>query len=68
MVELCKSPIDETELEGRSVIRGRFGIQSCVGTYGSLFVVNHDVVGLDITMHDTLGMTEVQSLIEANDA
>jgi len=28
-----------------------------------LLVINHDVVGFDISMHDTLGMAEVESLL-----
>jgi hypothetical protein len=38
-----------------------------VDTYLSLFVIYHDVVGLDISVHDTLGMTEIQSFEQLED-
>lgn len=58
VVELSETPVNEAELKGgqHKALRGlRI---TCL----SVLMVNHDVVRLDITMHNTLGVTKVQSL------
>lgn len=37
-------------------------VRKQVTTYRSLLVVDHDIVRLDIPMHNTLRMTEIQCL------
>ena len=64
MVELCQSPVDEAELN--------WADQRCLrqfrdDTHLPLFVVNHDVVWLDISVHDASRMTEVERFQQFQD-
>lgn len=64
MVEFCETPIDEAELVAvRNPIWVLYGTASSSGvTHLAVLVVNHDVVGLDIPVHDALAVAVVECL------
>lgn len=70
VVELGKAPIDETQLWVNDVLAKWNGGVNASGkekrhqSYLAVLVVNHDIVWLDITVHDALAVTEIQGLEE----
>lgn len=42
-------------------------LKACASTYLAVLVVNHDVVRLDISVHDALAVAEVQGLEQLED-
>ena len=60
MVELGQTPIDETELESRISKTKHCGLPCVEGAYLAVLMINHDIVWLDITVHDAFAVTEVQ--------
>lgn len=64
MVELGQTPIDETELE-RNISKSKHcGFPCSEGAYLAVLMINHDIVWLDIAVHDALAVTEVQGFEE----
>ena len=59
MVEFSEPPINKPKLQRRSINAEKGTI---AGADLSSFMIDHNIVRLDISMHDTTGMTEVESL------
>ena len=69
MVELCQTPVNQAQLrwEELVVMDEMFGGNPWNLTNLALLVVNHDVVRLDISVHDALAVAEVQCLEQLED-
>ena len=63
MIEFCKTPIYEAKLPQVSISPHETKAQA----YFSLLMVYHDVVGLDIPVHDPFAVAKVQRLEELKD-
>jgi hypothetical protein len=59
MVEFGKAPIDEAKLQCNERRRSGRGVSA----YLPFFGIAHDVVWLHVTVHDSFGMAEIESLV-----
>lgn len=62
VVELSKTPVDESQLVRVSMNVKHVG---CGGADLALFMIDHDVVRFDVSVHNTLAVAEVQGLYES---
>jgi hypothetical protein len=58
VIKLRETPIDKAQLE----IMSQYACSWSEQTYLSILMVNHHIVGLDISVHYALAMAEVQRL------
>lgn len=63
MVELRQSPVNETQLSSLELTLKQ---RSRYNTDLSSFMIDHDVVRLDITMHYAFAVAKVQSLYDVS--
>jgi hypothetical protein len=60
MIEFGQTPIDEAQLQ-RNMFKGPLELRR-ISTDLAMFMIDHNIMGLNITMHDALGMTIVKCL------
>ena len=65
MVEFGQSPIDQSQLGTEKL--GQTWICATGFAYFTMLVVYHDIMGFDVSMHDTLGVAIVQGLEEGEE-
>jgi hypothetical protein len=58
MIEFCQTPIDKTKLPHISTCPS----MTMRSTHLSILVIDHNVMRLNISVHDTFAMAEVESL------
>lgn len=59
MIKLSQAPVDESEL-GSISAHEQEGYNDGIDL--AVFVINHNIVGFDISVHDAVGMAKVKGL------
>jgi hypothetical protein len=63
VVELSETPVDQTQLDFVRIFSW-LGVKSLIDSaaYLAVLMVDHNVVRLDVAVHDSLAVAEIESL------